>query len=97
MALEDGHGTVTLPLRVDEGAPVAVTAGQPLALHLRNETGRPVRPRLMNGSGTNVLWLRLPEIAAGAEAQLPLVALKPGEYHVLDAPQDATVARLVAE
>ncbi len=96
MALEDGHGTVTLPLRVDADAPLTASAGLPLAVRLRNETGRAVRPRLLDGSGTNVLWLRLDEIAAGAEAQLPLVALKAGEYHVLDAPQDAIVARLVA-
>jgi 16S rRNA G966 N2-methylase RsmD len=96
MTFDDGREAVDLRLQVEADPPVTVSASLPLAVRLLNETGRAVRPRLLDGSGSDVLWLRLGQIAAGAEAQLPLVALKAGEYHVLDAPQDATVARLVA-
>jgi hypothetical protein len=87
---------ITLPLRDAGAAPVEAPPGRSLAVRLVNETGRAVRPQLLDGAGASQLWLRLPEIAARAEAQLPLIALAPGDYEIRDRPRDATVARLMA-
>lgn len=97
LALEDEASTVTIRLGVDAGAPVAASAGVPLAVRLLNETGRPIRPHLRDHLGADVLWLRLDVIAAGGEGQLPLVALRPGKYDVLDSAQNAVMARLLVE
>jgi 16S rRNA G966 N2-methylase RsmD len=96
LTYEDGSTHVTVPLQDFADTPVAVPAGRPCSVRLSNKTGHPVRPELVNEAGTSQLLLPLGEVAAGAEAQLPVVALRPGDYEVKDTARGGTVARLTA-
>jgi 16S rRNA G966 N2-methylase RsmD len=96
LTFDDGPTLVTLPLHDFADAPVAVPAGRPCIVRLSNKTGHPVQPRLVDESGAPQLLLPLGEIPAGAEAELPVVALRPGDYEVNDTVKHITVARLVA-
>lgn len=96
LTFDEARATLAIALRPEPDAAVPAVAGVPLAIRLLNETGEPVRPRLVDHAGSDVLWLRLDEIPAGAEVQLPLVALRPGGYEVIDRPHGVTLARLVA-
>ena len=97
MTFDDEPVALDVPLRETPGEPVVAPGGRPCAVQLENETGRPVGPRVLDGSGNSQLWVRLDKLPAGAKMQLPVMALKPGEYEVRDRIEDVTVGRLVAQ
>jgi 16S rRNA G966 N2-methylase RsmD len=84
-----------LPLREVAAAPLELAPDRPCRVQLVNETDRPVQPQLQHESGARPLWLPFTEIAAGAEAPLPLMALRVGEFEVRDKAEGTTLARLV--
>ena len=96
VAFDDDPVVLDVPLRETPGAPVVAPAGRPCSVHLVNEVGRPVRPQVFDDSGVSQLWLRLDRIPDGAKAQLPVMALRAGEYELRDRIEDVTVGRLVA-
>lgn len=95
LAFDEDPQLMTVPLGDRGDAVLTAAAGRPCSMRLVNETGRPVRPQLLNDSGTSQLWLPLDEMAAGAIAQLPLVALRAGSFEIHDEAKDVTLARLV--
>ena len=95
LAFDEDPRQMTVPLGDCGDAVLTVPAGRPCSVRLVNETGRSVRPQLLNDSGTSQLWLPLDEMAAGAVAQLPLVALRAGDFEIRDEAKHVTLARLV--
>ena len=96
LALDDGPVDVTIALRDASGSPVVVPAGQSCAVRLVNETGRMVRPQLLDSSGASILPRSLGKAEVEAELLLPLMALRAGDYEIRDSAGDVTLARLVA-
>jgi methylase of polypeptide subunit release factors len=65
------------------------------AVSLVNDTGRQVKPKLVDKTGASLFWLPFEEIAAGQEVLLPRMALPPGSYDVHDEVRDVSLARLI--
>jgi hypothetical protein len=55
LALDDGPAVVTVALRDEAAPPVELSAGQSCLVRLVNETGRMVRPQVLDSSGATIL------------------------------------------
>ena len=95
LTFHDEPVAVTVPLRDSDPVSTSVPAHRVCVLRVSNETERPIRTQVVNEEGRSLRWPAV-DVAPGAQADLPLIALSARIYEVRDEASGAVVARLLA-